>query len=520
MFFLFLKAKASGDTRTADMFGTHVETLTRKDGVVQKYHVGNDTVAAPAASRPAGAAAEAGKPREPVVLFDAPPSRYGGYTLDQLGAPETYEADDALATFVRRVVAPQQFETHGRPSGIGIGDFKRELLAGKHPALVAEELTKRDEAEQQAKKAKAEAKQAKSEEKKKAEELAAQVMPEFQMPGGWMATVANGKIALSGPYDPDLQPRLKRAGGKWDPAGRRWLLPADKAESLKTIFANAAKASDDNKEQRQRAEAVRWLGYVEEKARDGYLYEKGVAAVRQFGAGHPDLLERLDAAIGKAKEVREKQERVWAAEKLERANAREKERAAHAKAVSKRVLFPVSRGPAINKPTRLNGRPVVFTGTGKEFRIDEDSASVYGHHLLGHEGDRGAYWYYRDATPEEVAQLEASEAARDEAVRERQEREKIKSGIEKRITEAGERPDGMNAPEGRRLLSTANIYGGGDWFVVGPDWIWYVRNNGADGDDWSQNNVSTGGAGGIGWRIPYDSRVAEELDRLDAATKT
>ncbi len=48
---IFLKARDRGDTGTPDMFaplpGTHVETHTRKDGVVQKYHV-----SAPAPPRP------------------------------------------------------------------------------------------------------------------------------------------------------------------------------------------------------------------------------------------------------------------------------------------------------------------------------------------------------------------------------------------------------------------------------------------------------------------------------------
>jgi hypothetical protein len=41
---LFLKARDPRDTATGDLFGTHLETRTRKDGVVQRYHV-----AAPAA---------------------------------------------------------------------------------------------------------------------------------------------------------------------------------------------------------------------------------------------------------------------------------------------------------------------------------------------------------------------------------------------------------------------------------------------------------------------------------------
>jgi len=52
------------------------------------------------------------------------------------------------------------------------------------------------------------------------------------------------------------------------------------------------------------------------------------------------------------------------------------------------------------------------------------------------------------------------------------------------------------------VLSTFNIYGGGERIIIGDDKIWYVQNNGADGDDWSRNNVRTGGAGAIGWYVP------------------
>lgn len=48
---LLLKAKSRGDSQTPDMFGEHVEQHTRKDGVVQKYHVGSDKQK-PAAAEP------------------------------------------------------------------------------------------------------------------------------------------------------------------------------------------------------------------------------------------------------------------------------------------------------------------------------------------------------------------------------------------------------------------------------------------------------------------------------------
>jgi len=45
-------------------------------------------------------------------------------------------------------------------------------------------------------------------------------------------------------------------------------------------------------------------------------------------------------------------------------------------------------------------------------------------------------------------------------------------------------------------------------------YIWYIQNNGGDGDDWSVNNVLTGGAGAIGWRVAYEQELAERLARL------
>ena len=87
-------------------------------------------------------------------------------------------------------------------------------------------------------------------------------------------------------------------------------------------------------------------------------------------------------------------------------------------------------------------------------------------------------------------------------------------GIAHEIRETGERPAGLNVPAGDRVFDTQDIYGAGDWFVVGPDYLWYVQNNGMDGDNWSLNNVRTQGAGAIGWRVPATSPLAEELRRL------
>jgi hypothetical protein len=57
-------------------------------------------------------------------------------------------------------------------------------------------------------------------------------------------------------------------------------------------------------------------------------------------------------------------------------------------------------------------------------------------------------------------------------------------------------------------------YGGGEWVVIEPNekYFWYVINNGADGDDWRSNNVSTGGAGAIGYRLPFSDEARTLLE--------
>ncbi|MFW6156943.1 MAG: hypothetical protein ACOC7J_06470 [Armatimonadota bacterium] len=139
---------------------------------------------------------------------------------------------------------------------------------------------------------------------------------------------------------------------------------------------------------------------------------------------------------------------------------------------------------------------------GMSFGVGDERGYIYTHHA-------------RPATDEEAAPL----LAREEEKRAAAEREQRLKEIEDQIIEEGERPeadDGLLRPEGERFGEGPNIHGGGRWFVVGEDYIWFVRNNGMDGDDWSRNNVATGGAGAIGWRVPYDEELAETIRKCSA----
>lgn len=64
-------------------------------------------------------------------------------------------------------------------------------------------------------------------------------------------------------------------------------------------------------------------------------------------------------------------------------------------------------------------------------------------------------------------------------------------------------------------LNPHNDYGSGEWFVIEEDYIWYVRNNSREGDNWSFNNVYVkGDVGAIGKRIPFNKELSEKIKSL------
>jgi len=259
-----------------------------------------------------------------------------------------------------------------------------------------------------------------------------------------------------------------------------------------------------------RKEAEKWLDYAEGDVKNGMNRTNAITEALRLCPEHEHLAERLTALKELVKQnaaAYEAQKQQWAKEKTEQA-------AAQAKRRQMRILFPNSMAPVMGAPVRRGNRVIVFESAGKSFRIDEDHPSFEGAHLLGHEGDYGCYYYYREAIAEEISSLEAQEAEAQAEAAAKKARSQAIDLIKAQIIEQGECPDGCHHVEGERLIDTQNIYGGGSWFVVTDAHIWYVRNNGMDGDDWSRNNVRTGGAGAIGYRIAYCADLAEQLRKL------
>lgn len=65
-----------------------------------------------------------------------------------------------------------------------------------------------------------------------------------------------------------------------------------------------------------------------------------------------------------------------------------------------------------------------------------------------------------------------------------------------------------------------DIYGGGSWFVIDEKnkKLWYVEDNGADGDNWSYNNIETGGAGAIGIFVAWNQEIYNKIMKIKELT--
>lgn len=86
------------------------------------------------------------------------------------------------------------------------------------------------------------------------------------------------------------------------------------------------------------------------------------------------------------------------------------------------------------------------------------------------------------------------------------------------IVETPESPNGMFELEGTIIdnpFNPLNDYGGGEYFVLNDEYIWFVRNNSRDTDNHEFNNIKIKGSyGAIGKRIVYNKELAEKIRSL------
>jgi len=117
---------------------------------------------------------------------------------------------------------------------------------------------------------------------------------------------------------------------------------------------------------------------------------------------------------------------------------------------------------------------------------------------------------YAPLTSEELQRVEIEN-------KERLNRSKAQNIIDeaiKTIILANNKPNNLE-PKGDMWITDSakrlSVYGGGTWFHINGDTIYYIVNNGGDGDSWERNNVETGGAGAIGYVLKSED-IAKTLE--------
>jgi len=382
----------------------------------------------------------------------------------------------------------------------------------------------------------------------------------------------NTDLAVSSPYNANFIKDVKRLrGAKWDVENRVWVVPAEHKEKLFKLLATHYKWNPEDHprvpagvpEGGQFAEKgttifrppysdafTAWMhkekmGYWDASAKGWRVAKEDADTVRAkieemfpqvqrqgvkyVSVSMPSYNER---AIAEIKQIPGRQydptSRTWSVPETE---------ADKAKAIVEKYFSPKATGTPtsqglpeghkyIRRGEGYGGYPfrvgetikddgkywTVVSASKQYFREDGMSFGV---------GDESGYVYtaeVRPATEEEAAPLKE----REEQKRRYVELKEELSSIFKKIFDGGKDATPKVQPEGEdidMIGNPRNIYGGGRWFVIGKNRLWAIENNGADGDDWSRNNVRTGGAGAIGRYIPYTAKMAKRIREATTEAK-
>jgi hypothetical protein len=310
-----------------------------------------------------------------------------------------------------------------------------------------------------------------------------------------------GQFQIVGPFSENVNSRIKRAKGYWVRELKGWTYRGTR-EALDKLLALTAKADikdDAIAAAKAAAEVPIEIPYVDRDLAQnaGCRWEE---RRRTWIAPSREVAERVQGK-SKAREAKRAEERA--------AGLAAVEKAAAAKAT--RHLFFLDSSPGVGATILLDGKHVTIERFGKSFRYDYEAHGCW---KPDRDGDACHYGYYRPATEREVEDFTAARVAKQRRAESRGALEQLAGEI---VAAGGHQAE---QPEGERVdnpFDPQTLYGGGSWFAIGPAWIWSVRNNGADGDDWERNNVRTGGAGAIGHQGPFTEALAEQIRRSAGA---
>lgn len=321
-------------------------------------------------------------------------------------------------------------------------------------------------------------------------------------------------LALDVPFD--MKDWVKGLGGLFDPATRWWALP-----DPETYAKVQERVGQDPSVLAKRELARRKSeGLIVQAPYEYKDWIKGLGGLFDGGTKSWYMPDR-DAVNTVHQKVRDdlKEEETRKRQEAEEAARRKREREL---AEGLRTLYIPGRtkgdAPRVGAVFRdRKSREVVEVLSVKSTYYPEDGMS------FGLMDDRG--WMHavvvRPASPEERERVDARDREEESRAEARRRVRDERKALVKLFQDAGDRPERATlhgdriALEGRDSL----IYGGGSWFVVEGSHIWYVMNNGHDGDDWSYNNVQTGGAGAIGWRLPRTDALEARVRAVDEGMK-
>lgn len=340
---------------------------------------------------------------------------------------------------------------------------------------------------------------------------------------------------------------------------------SSKYGSSVTVYPIPNQEIEQNKILEVKEEIEKWLNWVEEKAKTGWLYTNGIEKLKELNVkNYEDLSNRLEKAISTVNNIKQKRQeesevikkteeqkpikylnvpysekdyaksygakwdpnmKSWyirgeVPDKLKKYDPIEIKKKDEQEGIVKigggsgYGYHEYSKGEIIKSTQEQinNGYPefLYVIDSGKRYYSDDGMSFGV--------GDDSGYIYWAKCRP---ATKEESEPLRKEIEKNKRKKELSKrvENIKDEIMKNGERPEEEHIITGRVLFDTQNIYGGGDWFEITDNEIWYIKNNGMDGDNWANNNVRTGGAGAIGWKINKNEEIVKELESIEKEIK-
>lgn len=257
-------------------------------------------------------------------------------------------------------------------------------------------------------------------------------------------------------------------------------------------------------------EIKKWYSYIVENYNDGkgYVYFNGVCKLHELGChDYDDEIDEMERVVAKRKAEQEE---------------KEMQERAKAKASAPKKFYNINK--KIGEVFQDGNDCYKVIGI-ENFVTDSDGAVVTGKeeryaNSIEFDLDNYEYHYNQEYIVEKISEDEynAKSTKNDRFEDKREILEKIKN-IEK--TEiSGEHHISEFTENAIILLDTFTIHGTGEMILVKNQNIYFINNNGMDGDMWDINNIKTGGAGAYGSQaILTKSLVAEINHYLELCEK-